>query len=101
VHVTHHSHLWITSSHLLLSAIIADREVRIREAWVKTMEVRIAREVLTECQKVEGVNHYGSCKELAARYVDLLHDAKASDVISFQLSFLLLSTLFPSAGEGL
>ncbi|KAF9517014.1 hypothetical protein BS47DRAFT_1340336 [Hydnum rufescens UP504] len=57
-------------------AIIADREVRIREAWVKTMEVRIAREVLTECQKVEGVNHYESCKDLAARYVGLLHDAK-------------------------
>jgi hypothetical protein len=82
-------------------AVIADREHKIREAWVKMMEARIAREVLEECQKVEGVNHYESCKEHASRYVDLLHDAKVSYLISLRFSSSLSSILLLSAGPRL
>lgn len=40
------------------------------------MEARIVRDNLSKCQKVEGVNHYESCKNLAERYVDMLKDNK-------------------------
>ena len=40
------------------------------------MEARIVRENLSKCQKVEGVNHYERCKDLAERYTDMLRENK-------------------------
>ena len=40
------------------------------------MEARIVRESLSKCQKVEGVNHYEGCKDLAERYTDMLRENK-------------------------
>jgi len=38
------------------------------------MEARIVRDNLSKCQKVEGVNHYERCKDLAERYADMLKE---------------------------
>ena len=40
------------------------------------MEARIVRDNLSKCQKVEGVNHYERCKDLAERYADMLKDSR-------------------------
>lgn len=61
---------------LLLKAWVEKRENALREEWVKTMEIRITREALGKCQKIEGVNHYESCKDLAVKYKDMLADAQ-------------------------
>ncbi|KDN52990.1 putative NADH-ubiquinone oxidoreductase 12 kDa subunit [Tilletiaria anomala UBC 951] len=58
------------------SEIIARREEKIREDWIRTMQARIVREELQKCHKAEGVNHYQVCHELAQTYLDLLKDAK-------------------------
>lgn len=38
------------------------------------MEARIVRDNLSKCQKIEGVNHYEKCHDLAERYADMLKD---------------------------
>lgn len=58
------------------TAKLKSREEHIRETWVKAMEARIVRENLSKCQKVEGVNHYEKCKDLAERYTDMLRESK-------------------------
>ncbi|KAF8322560.1 hypothetical protein DL93DRAFT_2048378, partial [Clavulina sp. PMI_390] len=55
---------------------VEKREHDIREEWVKVMELRITREALGTCQKIEGVNHYEKCKDLATRYTTMLRDAQ-------------------------
>ena len=40
------------------------------------MEARIVRDNLSKCHKVEGVNHYERCKDLAERYADMLKENK-------------------------
>lgn len=60
----------------LIEAKLKSREEHIRETWVKAMEARIVRENLSKCQKVEGVNHYEKCKDLAERYTDMLRENK-------------------------
>ncbi|UZJ51233.1 hypothetical protein CBS101457_000553 [Exobasidium rhododendri] len=57
-------------------ATLAEREEKIRTAWVRTMEARIVREELQKCHKAEGVNHYQVCHDLSARYLELLKVAK-------------------------
>lgn len=54
----------------------ADRDAKIRENWVRTMEARLVREELQKCHKAEGVNHYQVCNYLTKRYLALLEDAK-------------------------
>jgi len=61
---------------VLIEAKLKAREEHIREAWVKAMEARIVRDSLSKCQKIEGVNHYEKCKDLAERYVDMLKENK-------------------------
>jgi len=60
----------------LIEAKLKAREEHIRETWVKAMEARIVRDNLSKCQKVEGVNHYERCKDLAERYTDMLRENK-------------------------
>jgi len=56
--------------------VVESREGQIRESWVKAMELRITRDVLNQCQKIEGVNNFENCRELADRYTKLLADSK-------------------------
>ena len=59
-----------------ITAKLKAREEHVRETWIKAMEARIVRENLSKCQKVEGVNHYERCKDLAERYADMLKENK-------------------------
>ena len=56
------------------AAKLKSREEHIRESWVKAMEARIVRDNLSKCQRIEGVNHYEKCKDLAERYTDMLKE---------------------------
>lgn len=47
------------------------------------MEARIVRDNLSKCQKVEGVNHYERCKDLAERYTDMLKENRVRIHLSF------------------
>lgn len=67
------------------TAKLKSREEHIRETWVKAMEARIVRENLSKCQKVEGVNHYEKCKDLAERYTDMLRENKARVTLFFHV----------------
>ncbi|GAC98354.1 NADH-ubiquinone oxidoreductase 12 kDa subunit, mitochondrial precursor [Pseudozyma hubeiensis SY62] len=58
---------------------LSQREEKVRESWVRTMEARIVREELQKCHKAEGVNHYQACSDLAKKYHSLLADAKIND----------------------
>jgi len=58
----------------LIEARLKAREEHIRETWVKAMEARIVRDNLSKCQKIEGVNHYERCRDLAERYTDMLKE---------------------------
>ena len=40
------------------------------------MEARIVRDMLQECHRVEGVNHYEKCQDLADRYTSMLADSR-------------------------
>lgn len=63
------------------------------------MEARIVRENLSKCQKVEGVNHYESCKDLAERYADMLKENRVSVSLSFSLtSFYLYESMLTVFG---
>ncbi|KAF9790441.1 hypothetical protein BJ322DRAFT_1017157 [Thelephora terrestris] len=62
----------------LIEAKLKAREEHIRENWIKAMEARIVRDNLSKCQKVEGVNHYERCKDLAERYADMLKENRYS-----------------------
>ena len=56
--------------------ILDAREQKIREDWIKVMELRLIREQLNKCYKTEGVNHYQNCRELAEKYLSLLKESK-------------------------
>lgn len=56
------------------------------------MEARIVRDNLSKCHKVEGVNHYERCKDLAERYADMLKENKVR-VSVYSLPSLPTSTL--------
>lgn len=80
----HHDHFYRSTETL------SQREEKIRESWVRTMEARIVREELQKCHKAEGVNHYQACSDLAKKYHSLLADAKvSSNTDTFPSSFLL------------
>ncbi|KAL7424911.1 hypothetical protein Q5752_000598 [Cryptotrichosporon argae] len=55
---------------------IADREVQVRESWVKAMEARLVREELQKCYRGEGVNHLQNCKYIAEAYAAMIRDNK-------------------------
>lgn len=63
------------------TATLAERDEKVRESWVRTMEARIVREELQKCQKAEGINHYQVCHDLAQRYMGLLKDAKVCFIL--------------------
>lgn len=42
------------------------------------MEARIVRDQLQTCYRVEGVNHYETCRELSEKYVTLLQENRVS-----------------------
>jgi len=57
-----------------LKARLAARDAHIRESWVRAMETRIVHDMLKDCHRVEGVNHYENCQELAEKYTSMLAD---------------------------
>jgi len=61
-----------------ISAKLEERDNLIREAWVKSMEVRLVRDELGKCHQAEGVNHYENCKWLADKYLGMLRETKVS-----------------------
>jgi hypothetical protein len=40
------------------------------------MEVRIVAENLKKCHRIEGVNHYEKCRDIAEKYREMLKDHK-------------------------
>ena len=60
----------------MYAARLAARDAHVRESWVRSMEARIVRDMLQECHRVEGVNHYEKCQELADRYTSMLADSR-------------------------
>ena len=56
--------------------ILDAREQKIREDWIKVMELRLIRDQLRKCYKTENVNHYQNCRELAEKYLSLLKESK-------------------------
>lgn len=66
-----------------ISAKLEERDNLIREAWVKSMEVRLVREELGKCHEAEGVNHYENCKWLADKYLGMLRVTKASQYSNY------------------
>ncbi|ORY34950.1 hypothetical protein BCR39DRAFT_515743 [Naematelia encephala] len=52
----------------------ADRELWVRESWVKLMETRLVKVELKKCYLGEGVNQLEHCKELRDRYYTMLRD---------------------------
>ncbi|OCH95446.1 hypothetical protein OBBRIDRAFT_579358 [Obba rivulosa] len=59
-----------------IQATLKERKEHIRESWVRAMEIKIVRDNLSKCHKIEGVNHMQKCKHLAERYIDLLRENK-------------------------
>ncbi|KAN0138840.1 hypothetical protein V8E53_003228 [Lactarius tabidus] len=57
-----------------LKARIAARDAHVRESWVRAMEARIVRDQLQSCYRIEGVNHYETCRELSEKYTTLLRE---------------------------
>ncbi|EIW71734.1 hypothetical protein TREMEDRAFT_67934 [Tremella mesenterica DSM 1558] len=58
--------------------VIQERELHIRESWVKAMEARLVRTELQKCYRGEGVNHLKNCKELAEKYAAMIRDNKVT-----------------------
>ncbi|EGG07977.1 uncharacterized protein MELLADRAFT_31936, partial [Melampsora larici-populina 98AG31] len=52
------------------------REAKIREDWIRVMEMRINREKLSECYRTEGVNSYEQCAHLAQKVLDQIPDGR-------------------------
>eukprot|EP00277_Geminigera_cryophila_P043327 CAMPEP_0173081664 /NCGR_PEP_ID=MMETSP1102-20130122/17447_1 /TAXON_ID=49646 /ORGANISM="Geminigera sp., Strain Caron Lab Isolate" /LENGTH=98 /DNA_ID=CAMNT_0013956367 /DNA_START=127 /DNA_END=423 /DNA_ORIENTATION=- len=49
------------------------REQRTKEAWIKIMSAREARNDLRECYRREGVNHLDNCSQFAKAYLDAIN----------------------------
>jgi len=64
-----------------ISAKLEERDNLIREAWVKSMEIRLVRDELSKCHLAEGVNHYENCKWLADKYLGMLRTTKVGYVV--------------------
>ena len=56
----------------LIPERVRARDTHIRESWVRAMEARLVRDELQKCQRIEGVNHYENCKDLAEKYLGML-----------------------------
>jgi len=52
------------------------RDEHIHEQWVRTMEARLVRDKLQECQRVEGVNYHENCRQLSEQYLTMLKENK-------------------------
>ncbi|KAJ2785555.1 hypothetical protein H4R18_000500 [Coemansia javaensis] len=53
-----------------------NRDLLVREQWVKIMKLRIVREKLEECYHSQSVNHMQNCRELVERYLKDLPGAR-------------------------
>lgn len=60
----------------LPTARLKEREEIIRESWVRAMEAKIVRDNITQCYRLEGVNHTERCKDLADKYARMLQENK-------------------------
>lgn len=67
----------------LSTARIASRDEHIRETWVRAMETRIVKDMLQECQRVESVNHYENCRELADKYISMMRENQVRSLSSW------------------
>ncbi|KAI8872918.1 hypothetical protein GQ42DRAFT_113470, partial [Ramicandelaber brevisporus] len=48
------------------------RANRIREHWVRHMQMRLLGKQLQECFLTEGVNYIQNCRELSLRYIEAI-----------------------------
>ncbi|KAL1920511.1 uncharacterized protein VTP21DRAFT_888 [Calcarisporiella thermophila] len=55
-------------------SVLDNRTKKLREDWIKSMEIRIVRDQLSKCYKTEGVNHYQNCQHLAQLYMQVLRE---------------------------
>lgn len=46
------------------------------------MEARIVRDQVQECYRIEGVNHYESCRDLSDKYITLLRENRVRIVFA-------------------
>ena len=59
----------VDPSKLDVNRQIAVMEQDVREQFVAVEQIRIIRDKVKECYRVEGVNHYENCKELVTEYM--------------------------------
>jgi hypothetical protein len=75
-----------------------EKELAVREVWVKLMEARLVRDELDKCHRGEGVNHYENCKWLSELYLGKMRDVKASKVVAVQLLYSVYPESCPGNG---
>ncbi|KAA1123789.1 hypothetical protein PGTUg99_019245 [Puccinia graminis f. sp. tritici] len=54
------------------------RDKKIRDDWIRVMEMRINQEKLAECYRTEGVNSYEQCAHLAQTVISQIPEGRAS-----------------------
>lgn len=64
------------SRRFLPTGTLKERETHIRESWIKAMEARIVRAELQKCYRLEGVNNYENCHDLAEKYTSMIRENK-------------------------
>ncbi|KNF05496.1 hypothetical protein PSHT_07184, partial [Puccinia striiformis] len=52
------------------------RDKKIREDWIRVMEMRINQEKLAECYRTEGVNSYEQCAHLAQTVISQIPEGR-------------------------
>lgn len=55
---------------------IKKREEAVREYYIAIEQAKIARSEVAQCYFREGVNHYQNCKEVVAKYKEILDTYK-------------------------
>ncbi|KZT07696.1 NADH-ubiquinone oxidoreductase 12 kDa subunit [Laetiporus sulphureus 93-53] len=57
-----------------LNARLKEREMQIRESFIRAMEAKIMEDNIMKCHRIEGVNHQEKCKDLALRYAKMFKE---------------------------
>ncbi|MBW0561113.1 hypothetical protein O181_100828 [Austropuccinia psidii MF-1] len=52
------------------------RKKKIRDDWIRVMEMKINREKLAECYRTEGVNSYEQCAHLAQTVISQIPEGR-------------------------
>jgi len=59
-----------------LQARLRERELKLREDWIRSMEARLVADELSKCHRTEGVNHYENCRWLSEKYLTMMRDSR-------------------------